>query len=176
LPKPAGPAFIYSGNGSQWAGMGKRLLGEEPVFREAVREVDALFRRHADIRSQTNSPAKWRRTLRVTTEKSRSRRCSPCRSESRKCSGSAASRAAVVAGHSVGEVAAAWASGALSLAEAVEVIYQRSRLQGTTKGQGQMCAVALGQAAAQALLDELGLSASLAIAGDQQRAWRDRRR
>jgi phthiocerol/phenolphthiocerol synthesis type-I polyketide synthase C len=54
-------------------------------------------------------------------------------------------------------VAAAWASGALSLAEAVQVIYQRSRLQGTTKGQGQMCAVGLGQEAAQALLAELGL-------------------
>jgi acyl transferase domain-containing protein len=71
----------------------------------------------------------------------------------------------VVAGHSVGEVAAAWASGALSLAEAVQVIYQRSRLQGTTKGQGQMCAIALGQEAALALLAELGLEALLALAG-----------
>jgi phthiocerol/phenolphthiocerol synthesis type-I polyketide synthase C len=47
LATPAGLAFIYTGNGSQWAGMGKRLLSEEPVFRAAVREVDALFRGHA---------------------------------------------------------------------------------------------------------------------------------
>ena len=46
-----------------------------------------------------------------------------------------------VAGHSVGEVAAAWASGALTLAAAVEVIYHRSQLQGRTKGLGVMSAV-----------------------------------
>ena len=54
-----------------------------------------------------------------------------------------------VAGHSVGEVAAAWASGALTLEAAVEVIYQRSRLQGTTKGKGEMSAVGLGHGAAE---------------------------
>ncbi|MBV5331786.1 acyltransferase domain-containing protein, partial [bacterium] len=41
-----------------------------------------------------------------------------------------------VAGHSVGEVAAAWAAGILTLEAAVEVIYHRSRLQGTTRGRG----------------------------------------
>ncbi len=57
-----------------------------------------------------------------------------------------------VAGHSVGEVAAAWASGALTLKAAVEVIYHRSRLQGTTKGKGEMTAIGLGHEAAQNLL------------------------
>src|SRR5690606_23286979 len=48
LANAKGPAFIYSGNGSQWYGMGKQLLEEEPVFRKAVEEVDAIFRTHAD--------------------------------------------------------------------------------------------------------------------------------
>ena len=35
-----------------------------------------------------------------------------------------------IVGHSVGEVAAAYLTGALSLEDAVQVIFQRSRLQG----------------------------------------------
>jgi len=49
LKNPVGPAFIYSGNGSQWQGMGRQLLKEEPLFRRAIREVDVLFRRHTDL-------------------------------------------------------------------------------------------------------------------------------
>ena len=70
-----------------------------------------------------------------------------------------------VAGHSVGEVAAAWASGALSLAAAVKVIFHRSRLQGTTKGMGGMTAVGIGGKAVRELLEELTLSSTLALAG-----------
>ena len=70
-----------------------------------------------------------------------------------------------VAGHSVGEVAAAWAAGALTLEAAVEVIFHRSRLQGRTKGKGAMTAIGLGREAALDLLIELGLSQTLTIAG-----------
>ncbi|MBQ0756707.1 MAG: polyketide synthase dehydratase domain-containing protein, partial [Amphritea sp.] len=59
-----------------------------------------------------------------------------------------------VIGHSVGEVAAAWASGALTLADAVKVIYFRSLLQGTTKGTGAMTAAGLSQDQAESLLQE----------------------
>ena len=164
LPRPRGPAFIYSGNGSQWAGMGKRLLAEEPLFRMAVREVDALFALHAkysleDELSGVNGEDRYALTeiaqpalfaMQVgITRMLAARGVTPM----------------VVAGHSVGEVAAAWAAGALTLAEAVAVIYQRSRLQGTTRGRGQMSAVALGDQTALTLLDELGLDSVLEVAG-----------
>jgi len=70
-----------------------------------------------------------------------------------------------VAGHSVGEVAAAWAAGALTLEDAVEVIYHRSRLQETTKGKRGMTAVGLSEKAAVQVLIELGLWPTLTIAG-----------
>ncbi len=70
-----------------------------------------------------------------------------------------------VAGHSVGEVAAAWASGSLSLAAAVSVIHHRSALQGTTKGSGRMTAVNIGEPRAREYLQELGLSETLSVAG-----------
>src|SRR5713226_3273976 len=47
LDAPNGAAFVYSGNGAHWAGMGRLLLAD-PVFKAAVREVDALFSRYAD--------------------------------------------------------------------------------------------------------------------------------
>ena len=70
-----------------------------------------------------------------------------------------------VAGHSVGEVAAAWASGALSLAAAVEVIYHRSQLQGRTKGFGAMSAVLTDLKNTTALIEELNLGTAVVIAG-----------
>src|SRR5439155_15161342 len=59
-------------------------------------------------------------------------------------------------GHSVGEIAAAWAAGALSLADAARVVVARSRNQERTRGDGRMAALALGGAAARELLDDLG--------------------
>ena len=35
--------FVYSGQGSQWAGMGRRLLADEPAFAAAVAELDPVF-------------------------------------------------------------------------------------------------------------------------------------
>lgn len=43
LAEGNGPVFVYSGNGSQWRGMGKRLLAN-PAFNAAVSEIDDYFR------------------------------------------------------------------------------------------------------------------------------------
>lgn len=164
LEATTGLAFIYSGNGSHWSGMGKRLIEEVPLFRKTIREVDAIFCRYGDFSLEAelegkNGDDRYKRTeiaqpalfaFQVgVTRLLQSRGISACS----------------VAGHSVGEVAAAWASGALSLEAAVQVIYHRSRFQGTTKGCGQMSAVVLGESEALALLDETGFSSTLTLAG-----------
>uniref|UniRef100_UPI000A4DE02F type I polyketide synthase n=2 Tax=Mycobacterium interjectum TaxID=33895 RepID=UPI000A4DE02F len=38
-----GTVFVYSGRGSQWAGMGRRLLADEPAFTAAVSELEPTF-------------------------------------------------------------------------------------------------------------------------------------
>ena len=164
LPVAAECAFVYAGNGSQWEGMGQRLLAEEPVFRQAVEAVDEIFVPLAgfslvDELGGRNGAGRYPRTeiaqpalfaLQVgITQVLRARGITP----------------AAVTGHSVGEVAAAWASGALSLEQAVRVIYQRSRLQGTTHGRGAMTAIAIGEAASRDLLQATRLSGKLSIAG-----------
>jgi acyl transferase domain-containing protein/NADPH:quinone reductase-like Zn-dependent oxidoreductase/NADP-dependent 3-hydroxy acid dehydrogenase YdfG/acyl carrier protein len=168
LPAPSGAAFIYTGNGAQWAGMGSRLLGD-PTFKGAVREVDALFSRYADYSIEEelagdNGESRYQLTeiaqptlfaLQVgITAMLRRQGLVPL----------------AVAGHSVGEVAAAWASGALSLAAAVSVIHHRSALQGTTRGTGAMSAVSLAEPQARELLDEIGLADAVSIAGVNSRS------
>ena len=160
---PKGAAFIYTGNGAQWAGMGSRLLAD-PTFKTAVREVDALFSRYAEYSLEAeladhNGADRYRHTemaqpalfaLQVgITAMLRRRGLEPV----------------AVAGHSVGEVTAAWASGALSLAAAVSVIHHRSALQGTTRGSGHMTALNMGEPQARELLGSLGLSERVSIAG-----------
>ncbi len=163
LSKAHGPVFVYSGNGCQWLGMGKNLVDSSDVFCQSIRQIDELFSQYADFNllnelqglngsdrfdyTEIAQPALFALQVGIT-EHLRSRGIVPV----------------AVAGHSVGEVAAAWACGALSLADAVKVIYHRSLYQGQTKGQGQMTAVGLGQAEMEALLAEHSFS-DICLAG-----------
>jgi len=162
VPDASGPVFAYSGNGSQWAGMGRRLL-EDPVFADTIAEIDGIFQKFADwsladelagkngdryAYTEIAQPALFALQVGVTRMLAR-RGIKPV----------------AVMGHSVGEVAAAWACNALSLPDAVQVIFQRSRLQGLTKGSGQMTAVGLGGEETLTLLETLGLRPRLSVAG-----------
>ncbi|MGO9930690.1 MAG: beta-ketoacyl synthase N-terminal-like domain-containing protein, partial [Steroidobacteraceae bacterium] len=157
------PAFVYTGNGAQWAGMGLQLLQDDAVFREAFVEVDALFSQRGgqSILAELNAAPDRNRfaltevaqpalfAIQVALTRALERR---------------GARPIAVCGHSVGEVAAAWASGALTLSQAVRVIHERSSHQGRTRGQGCMTAVSFAKDQIAELLDKLQLSGRLTIA------------
>ncbi|CAM4229302.1 SDR family NAD(P)-dependent oxidoreductase [Bordetella muralis] len=163
VPDAQGAVFVYSGNGSQWDGMGRQLLAD-PVFAEAVHEIDTLFAplagyRLGDELARTDSANQYARTevaqpalfaIQVGITRMLAQR---------------GILPTGVIGHSVGEVAAAWACGALTLADAVQVIFHRSRLQGRTKGHGCMTAVGIDGGSALALLTELQLTNAVCVAG-----------
>ncbi|WP_240612356.1 type I polyketide synthase [Salinicola lusitanus] len=164
-----GPVFVYDGNGCQWTAMGRTLLQESPVFAAAVDEVDALFAKHADfsLRAEldgTNQQAAAEGIDRLALTEIAQPALFALQVGVTRLLESEGVRPAAVTGHSVGEVAAAWACGALSLADAVSVIYYRSAGQGRTRGSGEMTAVGLGAEAMQRWLEDPA-HAEIVIAG-----------
>ncbi|MEZ5479928.1 MAG: beta-ketoacyl synthase N-terminal-like domain-containing protein [Thiolinea sp.] len=114
-------ALVFSGNGSQWQGMGQVLLEQEPVFRAAVEDVDRLLSAYTDysLLDEFNAAADASRL--ALTEVAQPMLFAYQVGVVRVLEHWGIQPVAVV-GHSVGEVAAAWACGALSLEQAVRVI------------------------------------------------------
>jgi acyl transferase domain-containing protein len=151
--RPAGGAaprlaFVFSGMGPQWWGMGRQLLEGEPVFRRALAECDDLF-----------SPLLgWSVLAEFLQPEEGSRVRDPQVAQVRLFClqvGLAALwrsrglRPDAVVGHSVGEVAAAHAAGVLGPADAVLVCFHRSRLLQRLRGRGAMLAAGLSAADAE---------------------------
>ncbi|MEM9221977.1 MAG: SDR family NAD(P)-dependent oxidoreductase [Pseudomonadota bacterium] len=136
------PVFVYSGNGSQWAGMGRDAYQRETDFRLSFDRTDRLFM----------SVAGWSLVTMLFSEDleseiERTEIAQPLLFALQVAMTEALARQglvpAAVVGHSVGEVAAAWASGALSLSDAVRVIHARSTHQEVTRHLGGMAALLL---------------------------------
>ncbi|HJX30022.1 MAG TPA: acyltransferase domain-containing protein, partial [Thermoanaerobaculia bacterium] len=109
--------LVFAGQGPQWPGMGRQLLAEEPVFRQAFERCDDLLlpylgdsllrrmeREGALDHTEVAQPALFALEVALATLW-RSWGIVPD----------------AVVGHSVGEIAAAWAAGILSLEEAARV-------------------------------------------------------
>ncbi len=162
LTDPRGPLFVYSGNGCQWMGMGRALL-QEPSFAASIAEIDSTFVPLAGYRLRDEIEGLLGEGRYAATEFAQPAlfaiqvaSTSFFRAQGIEAQG--------VLGHSVGEVAAAWSCGALSLADAVRVIYIRSHLQARARSQGQMTAVALAAEELQSLLESRPELRSLEIA------------
>lgn len=135
-------AFVCSGMGPQWWAMGRQLLQDEPVFRQAVVACDEHFKLIAG----------WSLIdeLTATEEQSRIQRVDVSQPTNFALQVGLAAlwqswgiQPDAIVGHSTGEVATAYLSGILSLADAVKVTYHRSRLQQLAAGDGLMAAVGL---------------------------------
>ena len=135
----AGTVFVYSGQGSQWAGMGRQLLADEPAFAAAVAELEPVFVEQVGFSLQqvlaggepVSGDARVQPVLMgmqlALTELWRSYGVHPD----------------AVIGHSMGEVTAAVVAGALSQAEGLRVIATRSRLMSQLAGQGAVALLEL---------------------------------
>lgn len=158
LPGASAPAFIYTGNGCQWETMGAELLESSAVFADAVDEVDALFQQHGDFSLRAELEGRNELEGAGSSRLARTEIAQPALFAVQvgltRLLQAEGVEPAAVAGHSVGEVAAAWACGALSLTDAVKVIFFRSHYQGQTRGRGEMSAVAMSAEETQALLEQ----------------------
>lgn len=140
--------FVYSGQGSQWAGMGRQLLADEPVFAKAIAELEPTFVAQVGFSLQQTlfdgdevvginriQPVLVGMQL-ALTELWRSYNVIPD----------------AVIGHSMGEVAAAVVAGALTPEQGLRVIATRSRLMARLSGQGAMALLEMDADAVESLI------------------------
>ncbi|MGA4851435.1 SDR family NAD(P)-dependent oxidoreductase [Streptomyces sp. G5(2025)] len=134
--------FAFSGNGSQWPGMGTALLDAEPAFRRAVEEVDGLLRPRLgwSVTEELRRPARQTRLHLTEVAQPLLFAVQMGLVELLAAYGI---RAQAAVGHSIGEVAAACATGALDLPAACRVVAARSHAQASTAGTGRMAAVGM---------------------------------
>ncbi len=155
-------AFVYNGNGAQWVGMGRKLIETSAVFRHALEQATAAVTRHGgpDVLQvlASDDPADMADTALAQPALFA---IQVAMTELLRSLGISSNGAC---GHSVGEIAAAWAVGALDLDAAARVIVARSKAQALTYGTGRMAAVGLGVDAMRETLVRLNLEDKLEVA------------
>ncbi|MFJ2868208.1 SDR family NAD(P)-dependent oxidoreductase [Kitasatospora sp. NPDC087314] len=146
------PVWVFSGQGSQWQGMGHDLLHHEPAFAETLTEADAL------ITAETGFSV-----LRAVRDREHISGCGHVQPALFALQVALAAvwrdhgvEPAAVIGHSMGEVAAAVTAGALTLADGVRVICRRSALLTRIAGAGAMASVGLDRATVENDLAAIG--------------------
>ena len=154
-------AFVFSGNGAQWAGMGQKLLAEDPAFAAGARRAS-----DAVVAVSGMSPLELMAGPADAVDMERTEVAQPllfvlqaglvAAFEARGI------RPDATIGHSVGEIGAAYAAGALDLEQAARVIVRRSEAQAMTRGQGRMAAVNQDAVTIGARLQRLGGKVELA--------------
>ena len=149
-PCGSGTVFVYSGQGSQWAGMGRQLLEDEPAFAAAVAELEPDFVAEVgfslhDVLASGQELTGIDRIQPVLvgfqlalTALWRSYRVEPD----------------AVIGHSMGEITAAVVAGALSPAEGFRVIARRSELMSRLGATGAIALLELDASATAMMIED----------------------
>ena len=156
--------MVFPGQGSQWMGMGRQLVRQEPVFAESIERVDAAMRRHADWSLIEVMQSDDREAVsRIDVVQPFLFAMEVALADLWAHWGV---RPDAVIGQSMGEVAAAHVAGILSLDDAARIICRRSRLLLSVRGRGAMAVINLDAAATQAAIaDHRETLAVAAISG-----------
>ncbi|MEV0229214.1 beta-ketoacyl synthase N-terminal-like domain-containing protein [Nonomuraea sp. NPDC050786] len=144
-----GPVFVFSGHGSQWAGMGRELLETEPAFAAVVDELEPVFAAEIGF-----SPRKVLTEDELTDVDRIQTMIFVMQLGLVELWREHGVRPHAVIGHSVGEIAAAVTAGALSRLDGARLICRRSRLLRRVAGRGAMVMVQLPFAETARLLGE----------------------
>ena len=138
----AGIVFVCSGQGPQWWAMGRELLHHSPVFRQVIEQCDLEYRRYGD----------WSLVEELSSDQHNSRMHKTAIAQPAIFAIQTALAAVwkswgivpqAILGHSVGEIAAAYLSGALTWSDACRVAFYRGHTMDLATSQGRMLAVGL---------------------------------
>ncbi|RMD44521.1 hypothetical protein DV735_g512, partial [Chaetothyriales sp. CBS 134920] len=151
--------FVFTGQGAQWPQMGQSLAENVAGFRADIEKMDGIIQALPD-------PPEWR-LLDVILKPKASRRISEASLSQPCCTAiqialinllrANAISPAIVAGHSSGEIAAAYASEAISEADAIVIAYYRGKVMLDLNAagiKGRMAAVSAGSDTIRAFLED----------------------
>ncbi|KAL2061047.1 hypothetical protein VTL71DRAFT_9099 [Oculimacula yallundae] len=152
-------AFVFSGQGAQWFAMGRELLQYE-VFRDSLQEADAYLQSLGSEWSLMSELLKDETESIINLPKISQPLCTALQVALVDLLESWNVKPSAVAGHSSGEIAAAYTIGAISKTDAWKLAYHRGRLTSSIAVlspdlRGRMMAVALSKDAAEVFLREV---------------------
>ncbi|KAH1426141.1 hypothetical protein KXW31_006867 [Aspergillus fumigatus] len=147
--KPPSVVMVFTGQGAQWPQMGRDLLRSNDVFRSSIRLLDQHLQTIAgekpqySIEEELKKPAK---KSRLSLAEFSQPLCTAVQIALVDTLASAGIHPDAVVGHSSGEIAAAYAAGALSAGEAITAAHHRGAVTSRQKRVGTMAAIGMSWA------------------------------
>lgn len=131
-----GALWMFSGHGSQWPAMGQELIRKEPVFHDAVAQIEAIVLKEADfsiLAAMEAGDFESSDKVQILTYAMQIGLSAFLRAKG--------ARPSAIIGHSVGEIAASVAAGALTPQEGAVVVSKRAVLYRQLMRKGAMILV-----------------------------------
>ncbi|KAF3904083.1 hypothetical protein ABW20_dc0102273 [Dactylellina cionopaga] len=163
---PSRFAFIFTGQGAQWPQMCMELFDEFSVFRDAIAEMDCV------LQELPHAPA-WSLREIISEPETTSHVMDPLYSQPT-CTAIQIGLVLLLQswgivpsasiGHSSGEIAAAFAAGFITVAEAITNAFYRGYVVDKTASTGGMVAAGVSEDAANEMINVLGITHKIKVA------------
>ena len=139
--------MVFTGQGAQWPQMGRQLFRANPVFKESLQKLDENLQSLGanapswTIEAELRKPA---RTSRLHLAELSQPICTAIQIGLVDALTAVGVRPSAVVGHSSGEIAAAYAVGALTAEQAITAAFYRGIIANKQERKGAMAAIGLG--------------------------------
>ena len=158
--------FIFTGQGAQWPQMGRELLEKYASFAATIKYLDGVLAALPEAPSWTIKDALLEpvATSKVGDAAFSQPLCTAIQLGIVKLLQNWGIKPSVVAGHSSGEIAAAFTTGLLTEAQAIVIAFYRGYAVGKITSLGCMIAVGMDAEGADIIIEELSLNDQVCVA------------